>query len=485
MEIKAIVVGLHHHNDGLVFDCGMPVSVVFDDHNEHSDCAFKVFTEGGLFGGYLAESQYYWGSLATKLGAKLSFEVKALINQGYTISEAVVEEIRGRALKYNKVVLKITLNEPETTSEVVSEEMEEDNMSVEVIGDREGLYTLVGVQYHRDEVEIGSKVLLTLKNNTTFGVDENGENIGVFPQKDTKCAQVEELGLPLERNSEIKQNAVAFEREYIVVGFITETKGNKVSKYCVIQLKSVVEAETEEEPVTEDIEVTDEVIELVTMLQSTNRGLMEAERIVEETTVDEVSVEAETEVEPVTSGETMLKTRIEEIKTSIDVKKAELNQLKSDLEMYEKELRDVEYRNSLITEIRDNIFGMDTEDIKKIHQMVIGDVESSSDEEEVSTSSNNEINNNEVDNWETEIFESALNEIKNIESLEQLYRDCGNPDTIVGKIALDIENMNLEAVIKTGYVHKRNMDKLDDVQIAELNMAIHRQEKILKGIIEE
>ena len=242
MEIKCLVVGLHHHNDGLVFDCGMPVSVVFDDHNEHSECAFQVLTEGGLMGGYLAESQFYWGSLATRLGAILSKELKELINQGYSINDAVVEEIRGRTLKSTKVVVKMTLNEPTETSEEVSEPMEEDNMDIEVIGSKDGLHTLVGVQYYANEVEIGQKVFLQIKNNTTFGVDVDGEPLGVFPQKDAKCDSVVELGCPLTRNSEIKNDASSFDKEYIVVGFITETKGNKVSKYCVIQLKSVVEA---------------------------------------------------------------------------------------------------------------------------------------------------------------------------------------------------------------------------------------------------
>lgn len=314
MEIKVLVVGLHHHNNDLVFDCGMPVSVVFDDHNEHSDCAFKVLTEGGLMGGYLAESQFYWGSLATRLDAKLSFELKSLVNQGYTISEAVVEEIRGRKLEHTKVVLKITLNEPETTSEEVVEPMEEDNMPVEVVGDREGLFTLVGVQYYVDELQIGQKVFLQIKNNTTYGVDVNGEPLGVFPQKDAKCDAVLDLGCPLTRNSEIKNDASSFDKEYIVVGFITETKGNKVSKYAVLQLKSVVEATDDNQ---EELSM-ENIIEYGFAKMGELKTLYDVENIVEpvvepETSSEEV-VEETVEAEALCSVEAELEVLNEEIK---------------------------------------------------------------------------------------------------------------------------------------------------------------------------
>lgn len=487
MQIELILTGTKYYRGFPCLDLGGEVRIEFDEGNEHSNNAFGVFTVGGLQIGSVAENPRYIPRVMTSDITKLSPELKELLNDGYTIDKAVCSKIRN-----NMAVIEVTLNNPSPI-----EEMESEEMSIEVIGNKEGLYTLVGVQHYRDNVEIGSKVLLTLKNNTTFGVDENGGDIGVFPQKDTKCAQVEELGLPLKKNSEIKQDGVAFEREYIVVGFITTTKGNKVSKYAVIQLKSVVEQETEAEPVTTENEVTDEVISLVTMLQSTNRGLLEAEEVIEQTTVDEVSVEAETEAEmevnemevsEILANDVTLKQWVAERNELIN-KVSDLNEklkkAEEELEYTEAKIGERVEAMTLIHQIKEKLSSMEIEELREIHNKFIDDGASSNEEDTTSSSNNEKTNDNGVDNWETETFENALNEIKKYDSLEQLHRDCGNPNTIIGKIALDIENMNLEAVIKTGYVHKRHMDKLEDVQIAELNMAIHRQEKILKGIIEE
>ena len=376
MKIKCLVVGLHHYHDDLVFDTGMPVSVVFDEENEHSECAFKVLTEGGLFGGYLAESQYYWGSLATRLGAKLSFELKSLLNQGYTISEAVVEEIRGRALKYTKVVLEITLNEPTETSEEVSEEMEEDNMEIKVIGNREGLFTLVGVQYYTDEVEIGAEVELRVTNNTTFGYDQNGEPLGVCPQKDSKVAECNELGLRVIRNQDMKEAEELLATKYTVVGFITKTTDNKVSKFAVLDIAPITEETTTPEPVVEETTTPEPVVEAET----------EAEMEIDEM-----------EIREVLANDTTLKEWVAErnkLTNEVSILNEQLRRIEAELEYTEAKISERVEAMTLIHQIKDKLASLDIEDLRKIHNEVINDSASSDEEEDTSSSSNEEINNN-------------------------------------------------------------------------------------------
>ena len=232
MKIEVILTGTRYYNGFPCLDLGGEVRIEADEENAYSNNAFSISTLGGLRIGSVAENPRYIPRKMTSDITKLSPELKQLVNDGYTINKAVVKEIVRKM-----AVIEVELNEP-----VVSEEMEEPEMSIEVIGQKDGLFTLVGVQYYVNEVEIGTEVELRIVNNTTFAYTAEEEPLGVFPQKDAKCDAVINLGCPLTRNSEIKNDGVAFEREYIVVGFITETKGNKVSKYAVLQLKSVVEA---------------------------------------------------------------------------------------------------------------------------------------------------------------------------------------------------------------------------------------------------
>ena len=464
--IYTVLVGVNHHRNAYEGDReNMTVELVRDTENQFSMNAVAVKTVSGDVIGHVVENYFPTGFKHLSDEAIKSPElIKDVLDKNIEFEAFIMER------KVNGAVIAINLKEEE-----VLEPIEEDIMDKWEIGTDKEEFTLVGCGHNAIVKSIGDKVSIgvykyaidvdgTIKG-TASAFNEDGKVIGVFPQSEQKFKDCEEMGAKYIKGDKIKNDYASDLLEtdgYVIVDI---SKDGRYVK-CAKNVTEVVVEET----------TTEEVV-------------------VEEETVDEVSVETETEAEPVnesTEDSPMedvpmsvvnAEKRIKEIKDAISVKKDEIAELENDLAMWEEELQRIERRNTLIKAIKKDIFGCDDSQLEAILKIVQDDVKNCEEEENPSSSSSDNETHS-VDEWEKEAFEDALREIKSYDDLKSLYRDCNNPSKTIGKICLDIEHINLENQLKNGFIHKRFMEKLDDIQIAELNMAIHRQIKVIKGILD-
>ena len=359
MKINCCIVGTRYANGFECLDENAEVKLVLEPENAYSRYAIRVETEGGLKIGMVGENYIPKPLKVHRYNLSSSKTICQFLEQGYRIVKTVVDFIVA-----DTAVLEVEMEftgvvSEETTSEEVIEEMEELNMNV-------GQITVVGVSHHSGKAEEGDLVSFKVVKGTTTLMAISGESIGVLPQSDKKVKELEEAGLPIIKNRDKREDTHFLSLPYIVTD--------------VIENKYVVVRELNEEDLINASNTDPEG----SVLNETT-----SEEVVKTETVDEVVVEATTETEPVKvkAGEDKMKTRIETTKALISAKEEELNQLKSDLEMYEQALADIEHRNALISNIKEYIFGLATEDIEKIHNIVMSDVASSSDEEEDTSSS--------------------------------------------------------------------------------------------------
>lgn len=394
---------------------GTKVELVHDKENEHSQYAVSVIAKGIGLIGHMYEAY---------VPAGVRQYEEELINSKTFIKEVLDKNLSFRAQiiqkKPNTAIIGIVVDADNS-----NDEMEKDNMikwTENVSGE---VVTLVGCSHNQTAKNIGDEIVLDVSRfsvtpdgrikGTATAYTKDGQIMGVLPNSQAKITELEKMGVKFISGDKFKEqyaSNVAKTEGYVVID-VSECGryvklGNQEDKEELSMERTITYgfSKMNELITLYDVEnIVEEVIDLINDPNSAynrmraimpNRDWAEdkdgrflitkpSKEVVEPETISE-------DVKSVTAGEDMLKSRIDEIKASIDAKKAELNQLEADLEMFEKELANVEHRNALISEIKDNIFGLATEDIIKIHQIVMNDVASSSTPEEDIPSSIEEEN---------------------------------------------------------------------------------------------
>lgn len=461
MSQLTILTGATHHKEA--FDAvsnGMAVKFVHDSENKFSENAVWVVTdEFGIIGhvteGYVPSGFKAYGDEAVRSPDILNNVIRE--NKTY---EAIID---GKRPNGCLILFK-------TISEEVVEEEEEDIMDKWEIGTNEEEYTLVGCGHFVRDKSIGDKVTIGVENyaidadgdikGTATAFNENGEGIGLFPQTERKFADCEAMGGKYVSGDEIKSK---YASDLLITDGYVIIDISKDGRFIKLGLEPV------EEPVKETNDNGDELY----MKKAITYGFSKMGELITLYDVENITeepVEPTIEAESLSSVETELVALNEEIRALAQEEEA-IKAKKEALMAKREELASINAKRiKLIDAIASKLENLELPVLEAIQAVI-----SSSTPEEDTSSSTKE--------FETEQFEDALSEIKAIEDLKTLHNRCQNLNSYLGKICTDIAHINEEAMQKGAIVYKRHMNKLDDVQINELNMAIQRQEKIIKGIV--